>query len=129
MDVTPKDLIERNRVLILDHSAMFWDAAIDEFLKWKITTIFPAVYWIPATLYRDIKTRRYFDKMTDDPDYWIIIHEIGYENNYERYMSWLDENNIKYRNGYDILWYVGHDDYGFVFKHKEDAMAFKLRWM
>ena len=130
MDViTPRDLIDRNRILILDDSEMFRHAAINELFQCRIKSIFPALYWIPATLYRDIKTRRYFDTMTDDSDYWIIMKDPPFESNYQMYRDWLEENNIKYRNGYDILWYIGHEDYGFVFNHKEDAMAFKLRWL
>ena len=126
--ITPKDLIDRNRILVLDDSQMFRHAAIDELLKWRITTIFPTIYWIPATLYRDIKTRRYFDNLTTDPDYWIILKEEDHGDDYHMYMDWLTENNIKYKTDYRILWYIGHTDYGFVFNHKEDAMAFKLRW-
>ena len=126
--VTPKDLIDLNRRLILDDSDMFRASSIDEFLKYK-RTIFREAYWIIDTLYRDIKTRRFYDNLTTDPNYWVIITEDLYNDNYQMYMSWSDENNIKHKLHYDILWYRGHKDYGFVFSNEEDVMAFKLRWL
>ena len=126
MDViTPKDIVEYNRTLVLDDSAMFRGAAIHDLIRMR-SNPFVVIYWFFNTHYRDIMTKYRYNNTTTDPEYWIILHSYHDTKLYKEYKSWLKENNIKYHT----YWYGGSmNDYGIVFKNKEDAMAFKLRWL
>lgn len=122
---TPEEIIKYNRELILDHSGGFrWSGIYG--LRQHPRTIFLVIYWFFRTHYDDIKTRRRYDSMPTDPDYWVILGE-NPDNSDEilkKYKEWLENHNIKYQT----LWFRHYIQYSFVFENKEDAAKFKERW-
>jgi len=125
MVVTPEEIIEYNRALVLDDSAMFRGAGIAG-LRQHPRTIHLVIYWYFATHWRDIKTRRFYDNLPTDSAYWVIV---GYNPDNsdqvcQQYRDWLDQHKIKYR----ILWFHHLMQYSFVFENKEDVVRFEEEW-
>ena len=125
MVITPEDIIEYNRELVLFDSAMFRGGCMSD-IKKHPKTIFLAIFWYFKTHWRDIKTRKFYDSLPTDPEYWIIFNENLDNNNQmqQTYINWLETNGIKYR----ILWFRHFTQYAFLFEKKEDIEKFKERW-
>lgn len=123
--ITPEEIIEYNRTLVLDDSAMFRGAGISDLRRFP-RTIFLVIYWYFRTHWNDIKTHRFFDSMPTDPAYWVIFGDNPDNNDQmqKRYMNWLEENGIKYKT----LWFHHFTQYSFLFENKEDVVRFNTRW-
>lgn len=125
MVVTPEEIIEYNRTLILDDSGGFrWSGIYG--LRQFPRTIFLVIYWYFRTHWYDIKTRRLYDNMPTDSDYWIILGENPDNSDQvcQKYRDWLDQHEIRYR----ILWFRHFMQYSFVFENKEDVVKFEKKW-
>lgn len=125
MVVTPEQIIEYNRTLVLDDSGMFrWSGIYG--LRQHPRTIHLVIYWFFKTHYTDFKTRRFYDNLSTDPAYWVILGD-NPDNSDEiltKYRNWLDNYNIKYR----VLWFRHFMQYSFVFENKEDVVKFNEKW-
>lgn len=120
-----EEVIEYNKQIILCDSACFRVGIWDDFFKGLGPNIFVFLWYYFKTYYCDIRTKWYYKNLTRKPDYWISIRSNGYEE-LEEHCEWLAEQKIKYDN----LWYNYSTNTlcAFIFKHREDAMAFKLKW-
>ena len=124
MDITPTQLIEYNKELILDDSGAMRGAGLSELFELR-SNPFIVIYWFFRTHYDDFKTIRYYNSLPKNPEYWFIETD-GYNNiNLDRYTDWMKENKIEYK----IFWYRHFAEYGILFDCPENAMAFKLRWL
>ena len=123
--ITPKEIIKYNKEFVLGDSAMFRGAGIADLRRFKCNP-FTVLYWYIKTHLTDIKTRRFYNSINTDPNHWIIFEDDNMPmKEQQKYIDWMDENDIKYHT----FWYDSFFKFSIFFENKEDAMAFKLKWL
>ena len=120
--ITLKEIIDYNKEMVLFDSGGFRAGVMDDMFTRKDKNIVRCLWWFFKTHYNDIRTKIFYNQITTDEDYWMSINF----QNVDKCSEWLKENDIEYIS----LWYNSLDlNHAYIFKHKEDAMAFKLWWL
>lgn len=120
----PEAIIRFNREQVLSYNEMFRDSIVEDFRKNRVK-IYPFLLLYFEARKGEFKSKRFFRKINRDPEHWVSIPGVNDSDNI--YMDWIKEEGIKCDN---TLWYnyASETTCAFVFRKKEDAVAFKLRW-
>ncbi len=121
----PEAIIEFNQKLVFQNHDMFRGSIIQDFKNSKLK-LWAFLRWSFEVRRGVFKSKRYFKKINRDPELWVSIPGVDGTDNI--YMDWIKEEGIKCDN---TLWYnyTSETTCAFVFRKKEDAVAFKLRWV
>ncbi len=121
----PEAIIDFNKDIVFFNHEMFRGSIVEDFQKNRIKTYEFLLLYFEAKKSK-FKSKRFFKKINRDSDLWVYIPGVDSSDNI--YMDWIKEEGIKCDN---TLWYnyTSETTCAFVFRKKEDAVAFKLRWL